>query len=131
MNYVALLGNLTADPQSHTFPSGNSVVRFSIAVNDFYVDKKTGEKVNNATFVDCEAWGGLGEKILDRFTKGTKVLLSGQLKQSKWQDKEGNPRTKLFISCKTAMAVNPVAGNAEPLDEGVSVSEDVTSEVQF
>ena len=75
-NKVVLLGNLTADPETRTTPSGSNVTSFSIAVNR----------------------RPQGETIARYFTKGRQILISGRLRQDRWQDKEtGKNRSSLSV----------------------------------
>ena len=55
-------GNLTRDPELRTTPNGASVCSFSVAVNRVYRDA-SGEQKEDVSFIDCSAWGKLGEMI--------------------------------------------------------------------
>ncbi|MBR0480106.1 single-stranded DNA-binding protein [Candidatus Saccharibacteria bacterium] len=82
-----ITGNLTRDPELRTTPNGASVCSFSVAVNRVYKDSN-GEQKEDVSYIDCSAWGRLGEMIGQYAKKGSSVLVSGRLDQRSWEDKE-------------------------------------------
>ena len=92
-----ITGNLTRDPELRSTPNGASVCSFSVAVNRTYRDA-SGEKREDVSFIDCSAWGKLGEMISQYAKKGTGVLISGRLDQRSWEDKTtGQKRSRVEI----------------------------------
>ncbi len=92
-----ITGNLTRDPELRNTPNGASVCSFSVAVNRTYRDA-SGEQKEDVSFIDCSAWGKLGEMIAQYAKKGTGVLVSGRLDQRSWEDKTtGNKRSRVEI----------------------------------
>lgn len=91
-----ITGNLTRDPELRTTPNGASVCSFSVAVNRVYRDSN-GEQKEDVSFIDCSAWGKLGEMISQYAKKGSGVLVSGRLSQRTWTDKENNKRSRVEI----------------------------------
>lgn len=83
-----IAGNLTRDPELRSTPNGASVCSFSVAVNRVYRDQ-SGENKEDVSFIDCTAWGKLGEMIANYAKKGSGVLVSGRLSQRTWEDKNG------------------------------------------
>ena len=83
-----ITGNLTRDPELRTTPNGASVCSFSVAVNRVYKDAN-GEQREDVSYIDCSAWGKLGEMIAQYAKKGSGVLVSGRLDQRSWEDKNG------------------------------------------
>lgn len=96
-NKVILMGNLTRDPETRTTSGGQSVTRFSLAVNRTW-RSAAGEQQEAVSFIDCVAWGKPGEIIAQYLQKGRAVLVSGRLDQSTWEDKEsGGKRSKIEV----------------------------------
>jgi len=95
-NKVLLVGNLTRDPELKHTPSNQAVAAIGLAVNRQYTTKD-GEKREETTFVDCEAWGRQAEVMSQYLSKGRPVLVEGRLKLDQWQDKDGNNRSKLKV----------------------------------
>lgn len=91
-----IVGNLTRDPELRSTPNGASVCSFSVAVNRTFRDAN-GEQKEDVSFIDCSAWGKLGEMISQYAKKGTGVLVSGRLSQHSWEDKDGNKRSRTEI----------------------------------
>ena len=83
-----ITGNLTRDPELRTTPNGASVCSFSVAVNRTFKDSN-GEQKEDVSYIDCSAWGRLGEMINQYAKKGSGVLVSGRLDQRSWEDKNG------------------------------------------
>ncbi len=92
-----ITGNLTRDPELRTTPNGSSVCSFSVAVNRVYRDS-AGNQQEDVSFIDCSAWGKLGEMIGQYAKKGSGVLVSGRLDQRSWEDKNsGSKRSRVEI----------------------------------
>lgn len=83
-----ITGNLTRDPELRTTANGSNVCSFSVAVNRVYKDS-SGEQKEDVSYIDCSAWGKLGEMISQYAKKGSGVLVSGRLDQRSWEDKNG------------------------------------------
>ena len=92
-----ITGNLTRDPELRTTPNGSTVCGFSVAVNRVFRDS-SGNQQEDVSFIDCSAWGKLGEMISQYAKKGSGVLVSGRLDQRSWEDKtSGQKRSRVEI----------------------------------
>ena len=91
-----ITGNLTRDPELRTTPNGSSVCSFSVAVNRTYKDS-SGEQREDVSYIDCSAWGRLGEMISQYAKKGSGVLVSGRLDQRSYEGKDGVKRSRTEI----------------------------------
>lgn len=100
MNKALLLGNLTADPELKSSEGGLSVATFTVATNESYTNKQ-GEKVDNAQFTRCVAFGKTADNIHKYFGKGRKILVEGKIQTRQWQDKEGNNRYTTEVVVQT------------------------------
>ena len=96
-NRVIVMGNLTRDIELRTIPSGTSVADIGLAINDRV--KKNDEWVEEVTFVDVTLWGRTAEVAAEYLGKGAAILIEGRLKQDRWEDGEGNKRSKHTIVC--------------------------------
>ena len=92
LNRCEYIGRLGKDPEVRYMPSGVAVANFSIAVNEAYKDKNTGEKINKVEWVNIVAWRKLGEICGEYLKKGSKVYVAGKSKTRKWQDQQGQDR---------------------------------------
>ena len=87
MNKVFFLGNIGKDPELRTFEDQSKIVKFSIATNDGYKNKQTGEWVKETQWHNVVCWGKLAEYVSSYAKKGTKVLVVGKLTHRKYEDK--------------------------------------------
>ena len=97
MNRCSFLGRLTGDPDvRYSSTTQKAVVNFSIAVNRDYKNK---DGKYDADFINCIAFDKRGETIGNSFSKGSRICVWGQLRQDKWQDKDGTNRStyKLYV----------------------------------
>jgi single-strand DNA-binding protein len=96
-NKVILAGNLTRDPELRYTPKGTAVAKLGIAVNRTWTTE-TGEKREEATFVDVDAFGKQAEVIAQYLKKGRSLLVEGRLKLDTWDDKQtGQKKSKLGV----------------------------------
>jgi len=97
LNKVLLMGNLTRDPEVRALPSGMSICSFGLAVNRNFTTKD-GEKREETTFVDIDAFGRQAEVIAKYMSKGRPIFVEGRLKLDQWDDKtSGQKRSKLGV----------------------------------
>ncbi|MEI0579425.1 single-stranded DNA-binding protein [Brachyspira pilosicoli] len=85
-NSVILIGRLTVDPQRKYTQTGKEIAEFSIA-NNYYISTKKTTEVN---YFDVVAFDKLAETVNKYLIKGKQVLISGTLRQERWQDKNTN-----------------------------------------
>lgn len=96
MNSVHLIGNLTRDVEAKTLSSGAKVAKLSLAINR-YRKGASGRTENETCFIEAECWGRTAETASAFLKRGSKVAVSGFLKQESWQDKNGNNRSRHLI----------------------------------
>ena len=85
MNKVILIGRLCADPEFRQTTSGIPVCRIRIAVNR----PKQKDKEQQADFINCTAWRSTAEFIARYFSKGSKIVAEGQLRNNDYTDNNG------------------------------------------
>lgn len=92
---VTLIGNLTREPELRFTQGGKGVCSFGIAVNRRY--QVNGEWQEKVSFFNVTVWDVAGENVAASCAKGMRVIVTGRLEQSEWEDKEGNKRTSVEI----------------------------------
>jgi single-strand DNA-binding protein len=93
VNKVILVGNLGADPEVRTLPSGNKVVNLSVATSDSWRDKNSGERKEKTEWHRVVIFSeGLARVAEQYLRKGSKVYLEGALQTRKWQDQSGQDK---------------------------------------
>lgn len=97
LNKVMLMGNITRDIELRTLQSGQAIAQIGLAINRNWQDKD-GQKKEEVTWVDCEAWGKTAEVMHRYLGKGRPVYIEGRLKLDQWDDKEsGQKRSKMKV----------------------------------
>jgi single-strand DNA-binding protein len=95
---VTVVGNLTNDPELRFTPSGQAVASFTVASSSRYLDKTTNEwKDGDPVYLRCNVWRQYAENVAESLTKGTRVIVSGRLKQRSYETREGEKRTVMEL----------------------------------
>ena len=92
INKVILIGNLGQDPETRYMPSGGAVTNFTLATNESWKDKQTGEQKDRTEWHKVAMFGRLAEIAAEYLRKGSQVYVEGRLQTRKWQDRDGNDR---------------------------------------
>ena len=95
-NKVILLGNLTRDPETRVTPNGNTICKLGLAVSRTYATKD-GERREETTFVDIDAFGRQAEVITKYMRKGRPLMVEGRLRLDQWEANDGQKRSKLTV----------------------------------
>jgi single-strand DNA-binding protein len=100
VNKVILVGTCGKDPETRYMPSGGAVTSISVATNESWKDKQTGEKQERTEWHNITFFGRLAEIAGEYLKKGSQVYIEGSLRTEKWQDKQGQDRytTKIIAS---------------------------------
>lgn len=98
LNTVSIGGNLCRDAELRATASGMAVLTFSVVVNESRKNQQTGEYEDYPNYVDCTMFGRRAESVSRYLTKGTYVALTGRLHQNRWQNKDGQNRSKLEVT---------------------------------
>ena len=100
VNKVILIGNLGRDPEIRYTQGGDPIANFSLATNESWTDKKTGQRQERTEWHRCEVFGKQAQVVRDYCTKGKQIYLEGSLRLDEWTDKDGNKRatTKIRVS---------------------------------
>lgn len=95
---ITVIGNLTADPELRFTQSGAAVCSFTVASTPRTFDKGTGEwKDGEALFLRCNLWRQPAENVAESLTRGTRVIVSGRLKQRSFETRDGDKRTVIEL----------------------------------
>ncbi len=93
VNKVILIGNLGADPEVRTLPSGSPVVNLRVATSESWRDRNSGERKERTEWHRVVIFNeGLAKVAEQYLRKGSKVYIEGQLQTRKWQDQSGQDR---------------------------------------
>jgi single-strand DNA-binding protein len=90
MQKIYIIGNVCADPEQRTIPSGKTVTTFTVAVS------RKGDK-DKTDFFRCSAWGKTGEVCGQYLSKGKKVCVIGEVSAHGYLDKSNEPKASLEV----------------------------------
>ena len=91
---ITVIGNLTADPELRFTPAGAAVANFTVASTTRVFDRNANEwKDGEALFLRCNIWREAAENVAESLTRGSRVIVSGRLKQRSYETREGEKRT--------------------------------------
>jgi single-strand DNA-binding protein len=91
VNKVTIIGTLGRDPEMKYMPNGNAVVNLSVATDESYNDKQSGQKVEKTEWHRLTAYGKLAEIIGQYLKKGSRAYFEGKLQTREWE-KDGIKR---------------------------------------
>ena len=97
VNSVSITGNLTRDPELRATQGGAQVLSVGVAVNERVRNRQTEEWEDRPSFVDVVVYGKRAEALSRILAKGAKVAVHGRLRQDRWQDDQGNNRSRLEV----------------------------------
>ena len=92
VNKVIIIGNLGQEPDTRYMPSGSAVTNISVATNESWKDKSTGEQVDRTEWHRVAFFNRLAEIAGEYLHQGSQVYIEGRLRTRKWQDKDGHDR---------------------------------------
>ncbi len=121
MNYnrAIIVGNLVADPEVRSTPSGRQVSNIRVATNRVWKDQN-GETQQSTEFHDVVLWGQLAERVAQFLQKGSLALVEGRLQTRNWQDNDGNNRYKTEIVAQNVQFGPRGSGGGQQKEQGES-----------
>src|SRR3954471_15113277 len=91
---ITVVGNLVQDPELRFTPAGHAVASFTVASTPRTFDRQSQEwKDGDTLFLRCSVWREQAENVAESLRRGTRVVVSGRLKQRSFVTKEGERRT--------------------------------------
>jgi single-strand DNA-binding protein len=91
---ITIVGNLVGDPELRYTQTGQAVATFRVASTPRFRDNTTGEwKDGDSLFLSCNVWRQAAENAAESLQRGTRVIVSGRLRQRSYETREGEKRT--------------------------------------
>jgi single-strand DNA-binding protein len=114
INKVILVGRLGRDPEMKYTASGTPFCRFSIATDEGWTDKASGEKTERTEWHNIVVWDKLAEICNNYLAKGRMVYIEGSLQTREWDDQEGNKRKTTEVRARDMVLLGgPPGGGGE------------------
>ena len=100
MNRVILLATLTKDVELRYLQSGSAMATLNLAHNKKF-KKQDGSQSERVLYVKATCFGKTAEMVNQYFSKGSRILISGELTLNSWADDKGNKRSEHSILIET------------------------------
>ena len=140
VNLTILLGNVGIDPKIQYTTNGTPVARFTLATNNQYVDKSTGEVKETTAWHNLVMYGEKPADVIKKYVKrGNPLHVVGHLAYRRWTDNDNVQHnfTQVIIDSFTLLSRRPASLSNEaaqdPAAESgsapVSVDADIRTEL--
>ena len=117
LNRVILMGRLTHEPEFKQTPAGTPVCKFRIAVNR----PKKQDGTQETDFIGCTAWRSTAEFVARYFSKGSMIVVEGQLRNNDYTDNNGVKHYGMDVSVdNVTFGESKNAGAAQAPPQGYS-----------
>ncbi len=116
LNAIQLTGRLTKDPELRSTANGQSVASFRIAASGF--------REGDTLFLDVSAWGKQAEPVSRYTKKGSRVAVSGRLKQREWTAQDGSKRTAYEVAANDVVFLDTREEGQRPAPQAQSPNDD-------
>jgi len=113
VNKVILIGRLGRDPELKYTGTGTPFCRFSMATDDSWTDKASGERQERTEWHNIVVWDKLAEICNEYLRKGRLVYIEGSLQTREWDDQDGNKRKTTEIRARDMVLLGSPQGSAE------------------
>mgnify|MGYP006127990329 FL=1 len=142
INKVILIGNLGANPELKTLPSGQKVANLRVATSDNWVDQNTGEKRERTEWHSVSVFDKNAASYADNFLhKGDKVYVEGRLQTRQWEDQNGTRKYNTevivnsiggqLIGLTTRIAIDVIPTPATPESKSTTPPENINDTIPF
>ncbi len=111
INTVTIIGRLGQDPELKTTENGVSIANFSLAHNEMRLINGNRETIPH--WFKCVAFGSLAQLCVEYLNKGSRIGVSGSLKQRSWETDDGNKRSSVEILVKDIEFLSPNSNRSE------------------
>ncbi len=112
INRVVMTGNLTADPELRSLPSGTSVCSLRVACNTRRKNNSTGEWEDKPNYFNVTVWGAQGENAARYLSKGRPVAIDGRLEWREWEAQDGTKRQAVDIIAESVQFLGSREGGS-------------------
>lgn len=89
---ITIAGNLADDPELRFTPSGAAVAAFRVGVTERYRDNSGEWKDRDTSWYSVQCWRDLAEHVAESFVRGSRVIVSGTMRQRSYETRDGEKR---------------------------------------
>jgi single-strand DNA-binding protein len=115
---ITMTGNVVDDPELRFTPSGKAVANFRVACSQRKKTEAGGWVDGDTCFLSVNAWEEKAEAIAEQLQRGSKVVVTGTLRQRDYGDRDGNKRHVYEVQAyDVALVVRPPKAEREKPSE--------------
>ena len=120
VNKAIIVGTLGQDPEIRYTANGSAVANISVATNESWKDKATGEAQERTEWHRIVMFGKLAEIAQQYLKKGSQAYFEGRIQTRKWQDQSGNDRysTEIVANEMQMLGGRGSGGGGAPMESG-------------
>jgi single-strand DNA-binding protein len=120
VNKAIIVGTLGQDPEIRYTANGGAVANISVATNETWKDKATGEAQERTEWHRIVMFGKLAEIAQQYLKKGSQAYFEGRIQTRKWQDQSGNDRysTEIVANEMQMLGGRAGGGGGAPMESG-------------
>ena len=118
VNKAIIVGTLGQDPEVRYTANGSAVANLSVATNETWKDRQTGEAQERTEWHRIVMFGKLAEIAQQYLKKGSQAYFEGRIQTRKWQDQSGNDRYSTEIVANEMQMLGGRGGGGAPMDSG-------------
>ena len=120
VNKAIIVGTLGQDPEIRYTANGSAVANISVATNESWTDKATGEAQERTEWHRIVMFGKLAEIAQQYLKKGSQAYFEGRIQTRKWQDQSGNDRysTEIVANEMQMLGGRGSGGGGAPMESG-------------
>ncbi len=111
-NSITVIGHVGKDPEARTLENGKKKVEFSVATTEKYVNKTTGEEVEETEWHRIECWSKLADIVESYVKKGMLLYVEGKQKHISYE-KQGEKKTRSFLYAREVKILTPKSKNEQ------------------
>jgi single-strand DNA-binding protein len=115
VNKAIIIGTLGKDPELKYTAGGAAIAQISVATNESWKDKQTGEQQERTEWHRIVIFGKLAEIAGQYLRKGSQAYFEGRIQTRKWQDQQGQDKYSTEINANQMQMLGPktVNGNGQ------------------
>ena len=119
VNKAIIVGTLGQDPEVRYTANGSAVANLSVATNETWKDRQTGEAQERTEWHRIVMFGKLAEIAQQYLKKGSQAYFEGRIQTRKWQDQSGNDRYSTeIVANEMQMLGGRGGGGGAPMESG-------------
>jgi len=118
VNKAILIGNLGKDPETRYTASNNAITNITVATNESWKDKQSGEMQERTEWHRVVFFNRLAEIAAEYLRKGSTVYVEGRIQTRKWQGQDGQDRYTTEIVANEMQMLGGRGGAGTDMPEG-------------